>query len=321
MRILFLVAWVLLLPLAEAKELPVTDLNALLSPGKHRMTLSVGGQERTFIFVTPKGFVPGKALPLVFFFHGAGGTAEQAVRTYGWAELAEAENFFVAFPQGLPARPDGLASFLLNPNIWRDQRAGMKTGAVNDVQFFEELLVKLEVTLPVDRKRIYVAGFSNGAGMTFTLGSRYSDRIAAIAPVSSQSFVKIEALARPLPVYYLTGTADPLIPFHGGMSVLPWGQSRSMPPVQDSVDTWVKLDGCPTEPAVVSDADGVKVLRYGPGRGGSEVIFTTVEGNGHHWPGTKEPLPKEVSGPALDPFEATSRIWEFFVRHPMTEGN
>ena len=46
---------------------------------------------------------------------------------------------------------------------------------------------------PIDQHRVYVTGFSNGAGMTFTLGSRFSDRIAAIAPVSSQSFAKVEA--------------------------------------------------------------------------------------------------------------------------------
>ncbi len=126
--------------------------------------------------------------------------------------------------------------------------------------------------------------------MTFTLGASFPERIAAIAPVASQSFVQADSLARPVPVYFVAGTADPLIPYHGGHVTLPWGNTHSMPPVQESVDAWAKLDGCPPEPQVVSDANGVRVLRYGPGKGDAEVIFTTIEGNGHHWPDTGRAL-------------------------------
>ncbi len=296
---------------------PVTDLDTLSQPGRHRITLRVDDHDRLFVFFTPKGFQPDKPLPLVFFFHGAGGNAEQAARTYGWTEKAEAETFFAVFPQGLPVRPDSPSSFALNPNIWRDERSTLSLSAINDVRFFEVLLAQLQAHLPVDPKRVYVTGFSNGGGMTFTLGSHFSSRIAAIAPVSSQSFVQVESLARPLPVYYLTGTADPLIPFHGGPVRLPWGKTRTMPPVQDSVDLWARLDGCPPEPQVISDEKGIRVVHYCPGKDNAQVIFTTIEGNGHHWPGTVEPLSRKISGPSLDPFPATDRIWEFFKANPL----
>ena len=293
----------------------VTDLNQLLEPGKHRFTIRIDDHDRKVVFITPKGFKPGDPLPLVFFFHGAGGSAQQASRTYGWTEKADVGNFFAAFPEGLPLRADSGGPF----HVWRDER-GNRSMDLSDVHFFEVLLGKLQAALPVDPKRIYVTGFSNGAGMTFTLGAHFPDRIAAIAPVSSQSFVTVDSLARPLPVYYLTGTADPLIPYHGGKSkiaTLSFGAGTEYAPVQKSVDAWVALDGCPTEPQVVSDADGVRVLRYGPGRDDSEVLFTTIEGNGHHWPDTVEPLPHAICGPTLDPFNATDRIWDFFVRHPL----
>jgi len=293
-----------------------TDFTSLTKPGRHVVTLQVDGFTRKFICVTPDVKL-GHPLPLVFFFHGAGGTAYQASRTYGWAEKAQKEHFFAVFPEGMPVRPNEEAAFILNPHIWRDERPGLPVRNVNDVHFFDVLLGKLQATLPIDPRRIYVTGFSNGAGMTFTLGSHYSDRIAAIAPVSSQSFASIDSLARPLPVYYLTGTADPLIPYHGGTVKLPWGSTRAFPPVQESVDRWAQLDGCPPQPQIVSDANGVHVLRYGPGRDNSEVLFTTVEGNGHHWPDTVEPLPHFISGPSLDPFNATDRIWEFFEAHPL----
>jgi polyhydroxybutyrate depolymerase len=294
-----------------------TDLTSLTQPGRHVVTVRIDDRDRKFVFVTPSGIEPGKPLPIVFFFHGAGGSAYQASRTYGWAEKAEKEHFFAAFPEGMPVRPDEEASFILNPHIWRDERAGLPANNIQDVHFFEVLLGQLQAALPIDSHRIYVTGFSNGAGMTFTLGSHFSNRIAAIAPVSSQSFVQGDTLARPLPVYYLTGTADPLIPYNGGSVKLPWGKSRTTPPVQESVDTWAKLDGCPPGPQIISDNNGVRVLRYGPGRDNSEILFTTIEGNGHHWPDTVEPLPHFISGPSLNPFNATDRIWEFFKAHPL----
>ncbi len=324
-RLPFILACLLLLPLILPRIIfgapvddftpTVTDLTQLLEPGKHRVSLRIDDHDRKMIFVTPKGFKPGAPLPIVFFLHGAGGSAQQAYLTYGWAKKADTENFFVAFPEGLPLRADSGGPF----HVWRDERSSRSTD-INDTHFFEVLLDQLQAALPIDPKRIYVTGFSNGAGMTFTLGAHFSDRIAAIAPVSSQSFVKVDSLARPLPVYYLTGTADPLIPYQGGktkLPELPFGPAHEFPPVQDSVDKWVALDGCPPEPQVVSDANGVRVLRYGPGRDQSEILFTTIEGNGHHWPDTVEPLPHAICGPTLDPFNATDRIWDFFKAHPL----
>jgi polyhydroxybutyrate depolymerase len=328
-RLFFILACLLLLPFGLLRTLAaplypdsiplVTDPHQLLEPGRHRLSIPVGGFDRKVIVVTPTNFKPGTPLPLVFFLHGAGGTAQQALHTYGWAEKADAENFFVAFPEGLPYRPESESNFLLNPPIWRDGRAGTQVAKVDDVDFFAQLLKQLEAALPIDQRRIYITGFSNGAGMTFTLGAHFCDRIAAIAPVSSQSFAKVESLARPVSVYYLTGTADPLIPYHGGTVTLPWGNTRTTPPVQESVDTWVALDSCSSQPQIVSDSIGVRVVRYSSVHDNSEVLFTTVERNGHHWPDTREPLPQAISGPTLDPFNATDRIWDFFKKHSLPE--
>ncbi len=302
---------------STAAKTNVTDFNTFLHAGRHDGTMRWEDRDRSFLIFTPEGSAGDAGRPIVFFFHGAGGSAEQAARTYGWVEKAKREHFFLVFPEGLGTRPDAPPSSFLNPRVWRDERAGIP-GQVDDVGYFNALLDKLEAVLPIDSRRIYVTGFSNGAAMTFTLGGHFSNRIAAIAPVCSQSFSTVDALARPLPVYYLVGTADPLIPYHGGETLL-WGELRRTPPVQESADRWAKLDACPPAPQVVSDADGVRVLRYGPGRGGAEVIFTIVTGNGHHWPASREPLPPVLSGPIRDPFSATDRIWDFFRHHPLPD--
>ena len=96
-----------------------------------------------------------------------------------------------------------------------------------------------------------------------------------------------------------------------------WGQTLTTPPVQESAARWAKLDGCPPTPQTLSETGEVRVQRYGPGRDGSEVIYTVITGNGHHWPVSQEPLPVAISGSTLDPFSATDRIWDFFQRHPL----
>ncbi len=295
----------------------VTDLNKLAVPGRYRATIKSGDYWRKFIFVTPKKFKVGEPLPIVFFFHGAGGTSEQAFLTYGWAQKADTESFFAVFPEGLGAKPTKPGNFALNPNVWRDGRASMPGQDVDDVQFFEDLLTKLQFCVAIDPKRIFITGFSNGAGMTFTLGARFSDRIAAIAPVSSQSFVQTDTLLRPVPLYFLASTADPLVPYRGGTVTLPWGSVVTHPPVQESLDQWLHLDKCAAQPQTLHDANGVLTVSYGSDPKHTEILFTTIESNGHHWPGTVEPLPESIAGPSRDPFHATDAIWDFFKAHPI----
>jgi polyhydroxybutyrate depolymerase len=303
---------------ADPNDSPmITDLNKLAQAGHHRATITSGDYKRKFIVVTPRGFTMNQALPIVFFFHGAGGNAQQAFTTYGWAEKADANHFLAVFPEGLGAKPRLHGNFLLNPNIWRDGRDAMPGPDVDDVAFFQDLLTRLQACLPIDPRRIYVTGFSNGAAMSFTLGARFADQIAAIAPVSSQCVVEPASLSRPLPVYYLTGNADPLVPYRGGTVTLPWGTVSAHPPIQDTVDQWARLDGCAPQPQSISDDGSVFVANYGPDRDHIRIRFTTIDGNGHHWPGTRELLPAAIVGPCLDPFNATDAIWDFFKQHPM----
>ncbi len=161
LRLLFLPVALLLLPLLfphfilralDNESGPtVTDLTQLLEPGRHRVSIQIDDRDRKFIFITPKGFKPGEPLPIVFFLHGAGGSAQQASHTYGWAQKADAENFFAAFLEGMPVRPAKEGGFLLNPNIWRDRQFGPQLNTVDDVHFFEQLLDRLQATLPIDR--------------------------------------------------------------------------------------------------------------------------------------------------------------------------
>jgi len=60
----------------------------------------------------------------------------------------------------------------------------------------------------------------------------------------------------------------------------------------------------------------VRGTGYRACHGNAEVVFYTVAGMGHFWPGGKSHLPERVIGKSSDAINATDVIWEFFRQHP-----
>jgi polyhydroxybutyrate depolymerase len=302
----------LAVPLARADEKPARGL----APGKHVLTLEAAGQKWTYRVHVPAKYDSAKPTPLVLILHGAGGSGEGYLDRAGWAKKADAAGFIAVAPDGLPIRPDAKADFLTNPRVWNtgQLRAESPRAKIDDLAFFRSLLDTVEKQLNVDKSRVYVTGHSNGAGMTFRLGTELSERFTALAPVASHVWAKDPKPARPLPTLYIVGTNDPLIPLAGGERTLPWGKS-TVPPVHDSLTTWAKALGCPTTPKTIRDKDGVKIVEYGPGKDGVKLTVWFITGQGHNWPGGRMLLPAKYSGPDSDKVDATKVIQEFFEKH------
>ncbi|MCK7513632.1 MAG: hypothetical protein MZV70_62830 [Desulfobacterales bacterium] len=177
----------------------------------------------------------------------------------------------------------------------------------------------------MDTRRIFVTGFSNGASMAFRVGAELSGRVAAIAPVAGACWLDKVRLQRPVPMCYITGTDDPLNLIEGGVPRLAIGGS-------DKVRGEVQAARARLHPEMgqghwqsddtierVFEADGVRIETYGPGRDGAEVIYVTVQGLGHTWPGGKSLLPEPMVGKRPDKLKATDAIWEFFEKHTPPE--
>jgi len=84
---------------------------------------------------------------------------------------------------------------------------------------------------------------------------------------------------------------------------------------KDEVRKWAAMNGCLSEPKTVHNQNGVKAIVYSACKEGSEVVFYTIEGMGHTWPGGKSLLPERMVGKTSDKINATNVIWEFFKRH------
>jgi polyhydroxybutyrate depolymerase len=251
-------------------------------------------------------------------FHGGGGTARLAALSTRWSDQADQVGFAVVYPEGVRPDPRRPATFLRNPPFWN---VGSGVGYaervnVDDVGFIRGLLDELCERLPLDPERIYATGFSNGASMAFQVAMELPERIAAIAPVAGYLRCSRPRPTRPIPMVYIAGAADPLIPLAGGGVESPWGELEDRPPVVRSVETWASWLGCPPKPHVVSDRGGVRRVRYGPGERGAEVEFITIAEAGHVWPGGPAVLAERIAGKRTDKLNATDAIWEFFERHP-----
>jgi polyhydroxybutyrate depolymerase len=167
-------------------------------------TWTIQGSQRTALLRVPKP-TPGN-LPVLFCWHGHGGTAEHAARAWdlpsAWPEA------LLVYPQGLPT-PGQLTDPEGRRTGWQSQH-----GAQNDrdLEFFDTLLAALLSEFPVDQNQIYSTGHSNGGGFCYLLWSQRPDILAAIAPVAATLGRKTKPNT-PLPVLHVAGREDRLVKF------------------------------------------------------------------------------------------------------------
>lgn len=289
-------------------------------PGTHSLSLIVDNQERTYLLFVPECYTEEKNLPLVLMFHGGGGSAIGVSRDTGWSNKAEDECLLVVYPDGLPEERDRPATFSRNPRLWNDG-SGRFNQDVDDVVYIRQLLAVLQADLKIDPKRIFAAGFSNGASMTFFAAIEMEGVFAAVAPVAGSLWINGFQLDKPVSLLYLTGTEDPLNPMEGGPPALLRGDNepggdKPKPPVQNHINSWVKALNCNLTPEILEDSDWLKGISFNGCREGTEVQFYTLIGAGHHWPGGIVNLPEIYVGKKIDKLNAVDLIWDFFKTHP-----
>jgi polyhydroxybutyrate depolymerase len=296
-----------------------------LPAGHELFNVEHGGRPRSFVLHLPPAATaePTRTLPLVVMLHGMGGTAANAVRETGWSALADKEAFIVAYADASRPKPKQPPHLRKNPQAWNDGSGRFHAGQeqVDDVGFVRALIDHLSAAHAVDKRRVYVTGFSNGAAMAFKVGHELAERVAAIAPVAGSSWDESPKPSRGLSLLYLTGTADPLNPMAGGFPKLAFGGGeqggRAKVPVQEMLAKWAAALRCRADPAAGSDNDGVHTRRFVGCRDGAEVVIITVDGLGHIWPGGENLLPEFVVGKPTNKLKATEVIWEFFRTHAM----
>ncbi len=285
--------------------------SAPLGPGDHTRIVMVDKQPRTYLVHIPKRYDPKKATPVVLALHGAAMNGPMMVWFTGLSATSDREGFIVVYPSGTGAGP-----FL----TWNSGGLSgkMAENQADDVAFIRLLLDDLGKVVTVDEKRVYACGMSNGGMMCYRLAAELSDRITAIAPVAGTVGIGESKPTRPVPVLHFHGSKDMIVPFE-----LIKGKSpplMKLKGVQESIQIWVKLNGCHENPKtdlLSKDGEELKVTRhtYGSGKESSEVVLIVIEGGGHTWPGKKPPA--NFMGKSALNISANDLIWEFFRKHQL----
>ncbi|MBK8270251.1 MAG: prolyl oligopeptidase family serine peptidase [Planctomycetes bacterium] len=231
--------------------------------------IRVGELIREFLLYIPEAVASqgGETkVPLVFMIHGGGGTARNAAGNFSqgrWMELADRDRFAVVFPQGIN-------------NQWNDCRGDdvAATGATaDDVGFFAAMIDALAGEFPIDTKRVYAAGISNGGMMSFRLAIELPERFAAVCSCVGSIAAQSECAAptMPVPVMYMVGTMDPLMPYEGGPIAIsrrnPQGRGTVLSAMK-SLDFWRTANHATGMPTIENPPDTNK-------EDGSYVVITT----------------------------------------------
>jgi predicted esterase len=197
-----------------------------ISPGSHQLGF---GSARDGMLYVPASYRQGEALPLVVLLHGATGAASNWFGSY--SARADAHRFLMLAPDSREYTWD-----VVNGS-W---------GA--DVAFINAALLWVFQRCAIAPGKIALAGFSDGASYSLSLGLANGDLFSHVVAYSPGFFRKAPAYGRP-PIWISHGRQDPVLPIDQ--------TSRRLVPLLRSYGYQVQLaefDGGHEVPPAMSDA-------------------------------------------------------------------
>ena len=245
------------------------------------VTQSIGDiqVQREVLLHLPNNFDSTQTYPVVIAFHGNGGQNNSWFNQL--SQFVDLGEFIGIYPQG----------YL---NSWN---LGAEASTADEIYFFNQIMDKLETYSFFDASKVYGIGISNGSALINKLAIETS-HFSAIAALASQLIVGSipNNSTSPVAVYQMCGTADNIIPYEGGMSVVGHHFLSS----SGSALSWVNAFNCATEPIIeMLGEDGI--LIYTDCESGKEIRFHSVNNAGHN---LNQPNTPNFYGP----------VWEFLKR-------
>ncbi len=235
--------------------------------------------------------------------HGGGGSANRVQRYTRLDAFVMSEGIVVVYPEA----EDG---------HWNDGRPIDLVSGIDDVGFLIGLIDDLVAEGRTDPDRVFILGASNGGMMTLRMICEHPDRFAAAAIViaNEPAAPTYDCSNGPVPVLFMHGTEDQLMPFAGG-EVAPGSKEDhgAVLSAAETVDRWVGANGCTTssEEELGTD-DDVTATRATFDCANAPLHWIVLEGGGHDWPGAEQSAAREALLGSSGPIDATAVIWEFF---------
>ena len=297
------------MPAAATSVLSVENVEVFQETLRHQ------NADRRVLFLKPAIPDSNDPAPALVLLHFLDGTPPEMANLTEIALMVRDHGAWVILPEAVSGywnhTPN--AGELLTPLGALDLHVGLYGGsAVDDVGFLTRMIDSMVARHPIDPRRIYMAGYSNGALMSERYACERPDRIAGAGVVGAsmrESLQRRCAPSRPVSMLFITGDSDRVSPYAGTIGVLPAPEAAAF---------WATANGCgatlqrSTLPDIEDDGTLTQLDAWQGCRDDSAVEFYTVINGGHTWPGTLDYTP--ALGRASQDFSATQLLWEFFSR-------
>ncbi len=149
----------------------------------------------------PENYTAQKTWPLIVCLHSGYGRGDDYILT--WLRPAKSKGYLLLAPKSVGPTWSAIRTPFSPPNPPLDLRS------------IGVMLEEVFNTYAVDRKRVYLSGFSDGGIFTYILGLAYADIFAGIAPVAGRLHPAVEDSLRrgqgkELPILIVHGGQDPI---------------------------------------------------------------------------------------------------------------
>ena len=240
--------------------------SAQLATGLHTFDIEFGGLARSYDVYVPASY-GGAPAPLVLDFHGWGSFKEDQRALSGFDRAADAAGFVVAYPQGYGFVPSW------NTPVCCGEAHALE---LDDVGLAVAIVDAIAAATPIDRRRVYATGLSNGGALSHLLACRAAGTFAAVAPVSFPLPVTPPSDCQPsrgVPVVHFHGFSDTSVPFGSTNHLAPYTAAGSLV-------AWAGIDQCTNPPNIFYTRGASFCGVVGGCRDGAVKVLCALQG-GH----------------------------------------
>ena len=192
---------------------------ALISPANATHTFTVGGDRPVTVNLPDSLANPA---PLLILLHSASTSGVHQENYMHLAPVAKKNGLIYIAPDGT-INPEG-------KRFWNASKSccNKYKQEVDDVAYINSLIDEISAKTPVDPKRIYLIGHSNGAFMSFTFACK-TNKVAAIVAIAGAMDTESDCTpSTPFSLLNIHGTADKTIKIGGGvLNHFPYTSAKS----------------------------------------------------------------------------------------------